>query len=406
MTYKNLYIDGILSDLTVTDGSISHIEAAKPDFNNHNTNTVDCHGKRWALPAFVNMHTHSAMSLFRSAGSGLPLQQWLHDTIFPMEAKLTPDDIYRGALQAFDEMRASGTTAFNDMYFCTESTLRAAREKGMLGTVSLSVTDADFDNPEKAIQTRHFFDHYEHLTANLPPELTLAVAPHAIYSVSAKNLRYVADFACEHSLPFHIHISETQAERENCIKEHGVPTVVYLDKLGILDKVGSRFIGAHALWLDETEIRILGDHHATVVHCPNSNLKLGSGFRFLYNELRDAGVNVTLGTDGCASSDNLDMIEAMKVMSLLQKGTRLDASALPAEEVFRIATHNGYRALGIDYCGLCIGARANFFLVDISRPPFTILKQPDLTPEQRKHLFLNQLVYAAHGDCITETITA
>lgn len=412
MIYKNLYIDGHLSDLTVTDGIITSIQPVQSGvgiqdsvINNHDSRTVDCHAMRWALPAMVNMHTHSAMTLFRSAGSGLPLQQWLHDTIFPLEAKLTPDDIYRGALQAFDEMRSSGTTAFNDMYFCTESTIRAAAEKRMGGIVSLSVTDADFEDPDKALQTHRFFNDYDRTVSRLPHGITLAVAPHAIYSVSGKHLRYIADFAHEHGLPFHIHLSETQTERENCLKEHGVPPVVYLDQLGIFDKVGQHFIGAHALWFDETEIRILGDHQVTVVHCPNSNLKLGSGFRFLYNELRDAGVNVTLGTDGCASSDNLDMIEAMKVMSLLQKGTRLDAAALPADEVFRIATENGYRALGMDNCGIRTGAHANFFLVDISRPPFTILHQQDLSPEQRNSLFLNQLIYAAHGDCITETIT-
>lgn len=406
MTYKNIYIDGILSDLTVTDGIISRIEAAQPESMEPVAQTLDCKALRWALPAFVNMHTHSSMTLFRSAGSGQPLQQWLHETIFPLEAKLTPDDVYRGALDAFEEMRNSGTTAFNDMYFNIESTLQAAIEKNMRGIVSLSVTDADFENPEKAEKTHQFFKDFDRLATCLPKGVTVAVAPHAIYSVSKKNLCYVTDFAREHNLPLHIHISETQAERENCLKEHGVPPVIYLDKLGILNKTGSRFIGAHALWLDESEIHILGEHHANVVHCPNSNLKLGSGFRFLYCELRDAGVNVTLGTDGCASSDNLDMVEAMKTMSLLQKGTRLDASVLPADEVFRIATENGYRALGMDDCGLRTGARANFFLVDISRPPFSILQHPELSPNQRNSLFLNQFIYAAHGNSITKTITA
>lgn len=394
MIYRNIYVDGVLSDITVSGGMITSVAVAGskpvPD-----EDSVDFHGERWALPGMVNMHTHSAMTLLRSEGSGLPLQRWLNEAIFPHEAKLTSDDIYTGALEACLEMKESGTTAFNDMYFCIESTVRAAHETGICGNIALSVTDQDFDNGN--IKKFQFLD---------SKDISTSISPHSIYAVNVQHLKYLADFANEHDTLYHIHLSETQKEREDCIREHGVPPVVYLDQLGVLDKVGSHLVAAHSLWLDKTEIQLLGEHRATVVHCPNSNLKLGSGCRFLYTELRDAGVNVTLGTDGCASSDNLDMVEAMKVMSLLQKGTRNDPSVLPAEEVFQVATKNGYRALRLDDAVIKEGHRANFFLVDISKRVFKGVMDNNINPKERTKLFLNRFIYAAHGDAVTDTFTA
>ena len=310
MLYRNIYVDGVLSDITVDSGKIARIEPIGSDYEAQRREKGD--EFFFALPSLVNMHTHSAMTLLRSAGSGLPLFRWLNEAIFPREAQLTSEDIYRGALDACEEMRQTGTTAFNDMYFSIESTLHAAKETNLQANIALSVTDRDCEDKQLIAK---FLDSIHHRFEE--SGCTFSIAPHSIYTVSAHNLQMLADFAKEHQTLFHIHLSETQKEREDCLRENGVPPVVYLDRLGIFDKVGSKFIGAHSLWLDPTEIEILGSHHVTAVHCPNSNLKLGSGYRFLYTELRDAGVNVTLGTDGCASSDNLDMVEAMKVMSLL-----------------------------------------------------------------------------------------
>jgi 5-methylthioadenosine/S-adenosylhomocysteine deaminase len=394
-TYRNLYIDGCCSDLTVTDDRVVSIEPADPtkEFDD----SIDCNGSFWALPAMVNMHTHSAMTLFRSAGSGLPLQPWLHEVIFPREAQLTPDDVFMGVRQACDEMRASGTLALNDMYFHVDQAIRAVCQAHMEGNIALSVTDNDFNTEG---EFRQLLSRFDSLQQQCGDDITLTIAPHSIYAVNAKHLQYLADFTHERNLPYHIHISETQAERENCIRQNGVPPVVWLDRLGILDKTQSCFIGAHALWLDDTEIALLGERHCNVVHCPNSNLKLGSGCRFRYVELRDAGVNVTLGTDGCASSDNLDLLEAMKVMSLLQKGTRQDPSVLPSHEVFQVATANGWHALHRPHRGLKPGDKARFFLVDINRNIFSGVTDPQLSPSQRQTLFLDRLIYAAHSDTI------
>ncbi len=390
-------MDGVLSDITVDSGKIARIKPIGPDYEAQRREKGD--EFFFALPSLVNMHTHSAMTLLRSAGSGLPLFRWLNEAIFPREAQLTSDDIYRGALDACEEMRQTGTTAFNDMYFSIESTLRAAKETNLQANIALSVTDRDCEDKQLFAK---FLDSIHHRFEE--SGCTFSIAPHSIYTVSAHNLQMLADFAKEHQTLFHIHLSETQKEREDCLHENGVPPVVYLDRLGIFDKVGSKFIGAHSLWLDPTEIEILGSHHVTVVHCPNSNLKLGSGYRFLYTELRDAGVNVTLGTDGCASSDNLDMVEAMKVMSLLQKGVRNDPSVLPAEEVLKVASNNGRKALGLPDNSIVEGNVADFFLISTNNRFFKNIEYINSTPTQIHQEFLNRLIYAADGNAVSQVI--
>lgn len=390
-------MDGVLSDITVDSGKIARIEPIGSDYEAQRRKKGD--EFFFALPSLVNMHTHSAMTLLRSAGSGLPLFRWLNEAIFPREAQLTPDDIYRGALDACEEMRQTGTTAFNDMYFSIESTLRAAKETNLQANIALSVTDRDCEDKQLFAK---FLDSIHHRFEE--SGCTFSIAPHSIYTVSAHNLQMLADFAKEHQTLFHIHLSETQKEREDCLRENGVPPVVYLDRLGIFDKVGSKFIGAHSLWLDPTEIEILGSHHVTAVHCPNSNLKLGSGYRFLYTELRDAGVNVTLGTDGCASSDNLDMVEAMKVMSLLQKGVRNDPSVLPADEVLKVASNNGRKALGLPDNSIVEDNVADFFLISTNNRVFKNIEYINSTPTQIHQEFLNRLIYATDGNAVSQVI--
>ena len=397
MLYRNIYVDGVLSDITVDSGKIARIKPIGSDYEAQRREKGD--EFFFALPSLVNMHTHSAMTLLRSAGSGLPLFRWLNEAIFPREAQLTSDDIYRGALNACEEMRQTGTTAFNDMYFSIGSTLRAAKETNLQANIALSVIDRDCEDKQLFAK---FLDSIHHRFEE--SGCTFSIAPHSIYTVSAHNLQMLADFAKEHQTLFHIHLSETQKEREDCLHENGVPPVVYLDRLGIFDKVGSKFIGAHSLWLDPTEIEILGSHHVTAVHCPNSNLKLGSGYRFLYTELRDAGVNVTLGTDGCASSDNLDMVEAMKVMSLLQKGVRNDPSVLPAEEVLKVASNNGRKALGLPDNSIVEGNVADFFLISTNNRVFKNIEYINSTPTQIHQEFLNRLIYAADGNAVSQVI--
>ena len=198
-------------------------------------------------------------------------------------------------------------------------------------------------------------------------------------------------FAREKGLKIHIHLSETRKEVEDCMAQHdGMSPVEYLDKLGVL---GPDVIAAHTLWLSENDVRILGERGVTCVHNVNSNLKLASGYKFLYNELRDAGANICLGTDGCASSNNLDMLETMKTSAMIQKAWRDDPSAMPINEIMAMSSANAGKALGLNIGKIEAGALADILIVDTQNYNF-------LSPGS----FEANLVYSAHSDCIDSMI--
>ena len=217
------------------------------------------------------------------------------------------------------------------------------------------------------------------------------LAFHAIYSVSEPMMIWAADFARKHDLPLHIHLCETKKEVDDCKAAHGGLTPVeYLDSIGVL---GPNLLAAHCLWLSENDIALLAKHGVHCIHNINSNTKLSSGYKFLYNELRDAGVNVCIGTDGCASSNNLDILEAMKTSALFQKAWRNDPKALPLPELLDMATINGARALRLNSGKLEKGALADISIVETDSSYF-------LSPGP----FLANLVYSAHSDCIDSVI--
>lgn len=202
---------------------------------------------------------------------------------------------------------------------------------------------------------------------------------------------WAVDFARKHGLKIHIHLSETAKEVEDCRREHGgMSPVEYLDSLGVL---GPDVIAAHTLWLSDNDVKILGERGVTCVHNINSNLKLSSGYRFRYNELKAAGANVCLGTDGCGSSNNLDLLEAMKTSAIVQKAWREDPSAMPLEDLADMVTVNAAKALGIDTGRLEVGALADILIIDIDNYQF-------LSPGS----FLANLVYSAHSDCVDSVI--
>jgi 5-methylthioadenosine/S-adenosylhomocysteine deaminase len=218
-----------------------------------------------------------------------------------------------------------------------------------------------------------------------------AIAIHAIYSVREEMIVWATEFARRHGLKIHIHVSETRKEVEDCKVQHGgMSPVEYLDSLGVL---GPDVIAAHTLWLSDDDVRILGERGVTCVHNVNSNLKLASGYKFLYNELRDAGANICLGTDGCASSNNLDMLETMKTSAMIQKAWRDDPSAMPLDELMAMATSNAGKALGLNIGKIEAGALADILIVDTDNYNF-------LSPGS----FEANLVYSAHSDCIDSVI--
>ncbi|MCQ2261456.1 MAG: amidohydrolase [Bacteroidales bacterium] len=381
---KNVLLNNDVTNILIEDRHIAQIgEQIMPP-----AEAVTIDGTSMAaFPTFANMHTHAAMNLFRGYANDLPLMTWLNDWIWPKEKNLDDDIIYWGTRLACTEMIKSGTTAFSDMYFHIPAAARAAYEMGIRGTLGITVFgDAD-DLTEAVIEdTLRTLEPYQEL-------INIAIAPHAVYTVSEKGLKRCAEMAKKYGLLYHIHMSETQNEVDNCLKQYACRPYELLERLGILDLTEGHFSGAHSLYVDDNEIAIMGHHHITATHNPCSNLKLGSGHFFRYTELRDAGVNVTLGTDGCSSSNNLDMIEAAKFMSYLQKGVRQDPTVLPASELLQVATQNGFQTLGIDAGAIETGRCADLMLVSLDNLAFV--------PNNDT---LANLFYAAHGDAVDTVI--
>lgn len=343
---------------------------------------------RAVIPGFVNAHAHSAMTLFRGIGEDVPLEQWLNERVWPYEARLDDEMVYWGAKLACLEMIHTGTTTFNDMYWHVSGTIRAAEEMGMRSVQSYCWID-NFDE-EKALKKRMKMEKMYEDSLQWGPLTHFALAPHAIYTVSEKGWKWIARFAKENNLIIHTHLAETRAELEQSERDFGMSPTEYLNRLGVL---GPNLIAAHSLWLSSEDIKILGSHHVNTVHNPNSNFKLASGYKFKYNELRDAGANVCIGTDGCASSNSLDMVDSMKAAALMQKVWRNDPSAVPLNELIEMATCNGAKALRIKTGKIATGYLADLALIDLNHPAFV----PD-------HDFYANLIYAANGDCVDTVI--
>ena len=350
---------------------------------------MDCTGKV-AIPGFINMHTHAGMALMRGIGEDMVFQDWIRE-IWRIEAGFDYDYVYWSAKVACIEMIRTGTTTFNDQYWFFQACQKAASEMGIRPAVGYDIID--HGDPEEAKRQMDQCERkYEEVRNQWKAEGAIyELAFHAIYSVSEPMMIWAADFARRHDLPLHIHLSETLKEVEDCKARHGgLSPVEYLDAIGVL---GPNLLAAHCLWLSEHDIELLAARGVHCIHNINSNTKLSSGYRFLYNELRDAGVNVCIGTDGCASSNNLDILEAMKTSALFQKAWRNDPKALPLDELLDMATINGARALRLDSGRLEEGALADISIVETDSSYF-------LSPGP----FLANLVYSAHSDCIDSVI--
>ncbi len=307
------------------------------------------------VPAFYNAHTHAAMSLLRGYANDMPLQTWLRDYIWPYEDKLSAADIRRGSELAVSEMVSTGSVFFNDMYFDIEETIDEVARAGMRACIGITVMD---NHPLALLEEKkRFLSEWKDPTGG---RITLAVAPHAIYTVGEERLRMASTLARENGLKLHIHLSETATEVEDCLRAHGTTPVRYLDSLGFL---GPDVIAAHCIHVDREEWDILAGHGVTAVHCPCSNMKLGSG-RFPYEMAIASGVRIALGTDGCSSNDNLDMREECKFAALLAKLAG-DPTIAPAGEVLKWATRSGAEAFGIDGGVISEGKVADAVLLDL-----------------------------------------
>ena len=387
---KNIVTEGIESDILIDEGFIvAVVPAGSENLEDAAAfaEVVDCTGKT-AFPGFVNMHTHAGMALMRGIGEDIAFHQWL-DRIWKLELAIDEEYVYHATKVACLEMIKTGTTTFNDHYWHMPMAHKAAMEMGLRPVLAYVICDRN-DPKESERQKAQCQEMYEQaMTWN--DHSTFAIAIHAIYSVREEMILWVTQFARERGLKIHIHVSETSKEIEDCKAQHsGMSPVEYLDSLGVL---GPDVIAAHTLWLSENDVRILGERGVNCVHNVNSNLKLASGYRFLYNELRDAGANICLGTDGCASSNNLDMLETMKTSAMIQKAWRNDPSAMPLSELTAMATENAGKALGLEIGKIREGALADILIVDTQNYNF-------LSPGS----FEANFVYSAHSDCIDSVI--
>ena len=385
---KNIKVDNVLSDVLLDGGLISRIVSAGESVSfPEGTDVVDCDGMT-LMPGLVNMHTHAGMALMRGVGEDIPLHEWL-DRIWLLEKNLDEEYVYHATKVACLEMIKTGTTTFNDQYWYMPMAYKAASELGLRAALSYVFLDRN-DPAESERQKAQCQQMYE-LSRTWGDTAQLLISIHAIYSVREEMMLWAVNFARQRGLRIHIHVSETEKEVKDCMSQHdGMSPVEYLDSLGIL---GPDVIAAHTLWLSENDIDILGRRGVTCVHNVNSNLKLSSGYRFRYNELRDAGANVCLGTDGCASSNNLDMLETMKTSAMVQKAWRKDPSAMPLDELMSMATSGASKALGINSGKIEEGALADLLIIDTDNYNF-------LSPGS----FEANLVYSAHSDCVDSVI--
>lgn len=341
-----------------------------------------------AVPSFINGHTHAAMTLLRGYADDMPLKEWLETKIWPVEAHMTEEDVYWGTKLACLEMIKSGTTFFNDMYWHWRGTARAVQEMGIRAAISAVFIDL-FDQKK----TREQMALNEALYAargQFGPRVTFTLGPHALYTVSQEALQWCAEFARDKGVLVHFHLSETEEEIQGCLRDHGVRPVKFLEEIGFL---GPHLVASHCVWLNNEDMDILQAHDVRVVHNPTSNMKLAVGAVFPYPQLRQRGLITALGTDGCSSNNNLDMLENAKFASLLQKFHTGDPVAMPAPEALEMITVKGAQAFGLDSGFIGAGRWADIALVD--------LNCPQLTP----HFHLaSDLIYAANGSCIDTVI--
>lgn len=345
--------------------------------------------KKAAVPGLFNCHTHAAMTLFRGFADDMSLQDWLEKKIWPLEGKLSKDDVYWGSKLACLEMIRTGTTFFSDMYWNVPHVAKAVGESGIRAALSAAFVDVKGESErEKNIALNEQLYKEIHNTAD--GRIRMALGPHAPYSASKEALLWCREFADKHNLPIHIHVSENWREVSESVKKTGLRPVEYLEKIGFL---GSNVIACHCAWVNDNEISIMAKRKVKVVHNPASNLKLASACSFPYAKLTNAGVPVLLGTDGAASNNSLDMFGAMRLASLLQKGVDANPMALPAREAFSMATADSANAFGIDAGKIGEGKLADLLLVD--------LRRPETVPN---HNLISNLVYSASGSCVDATI--
>lgn len=338
-------------------------------------------------PGFVNGHTHLGMSYFRNYADDLKLMDWLENEIWPIENKLTADDIYWSSLLSICENIKSGVTNFCDMYYEMDRVCDATIISGIRGTLTRGLTDNDGKGKEKLKSVRELYNNY-HNKAN--GRIKVVPAPHAIYTCSENFLREISDLSKDLDGIINIHLSETKGEVENSLKEHGMTPISYVNSLGLLD---NHVIAAHCVHITDEEISLIKDKKFYPIYNPTSNLKLASGFTPVEKLLKN-NIIMGIGTDGDSSNNSQNLLQDMHIGAIVNKAREMDEQAVKAIEILKMATINGQRALGISKAGLI----KEDYLADLT---IFSLKSSNFTP---KNNLINALVYSATAEDVRDVL--
>lgn len=342
-------------DILIEDSYIKNIQK---NITDDEAQKVNLNGKV-VMPGFINTHAHVPMSLFKESVDGYLLQDWLEKKIWPIEDKLTSDDIYKYSKITFDEMINTGTTCINDQYFNTEDIIKAANDKKIRIELTRTLMDSDGNGKQRLDELKYILDKY----SDYNPNITFNVGVHGLYTSNEKYIKEVTDFARKNNLKIHMHFCENSKEVEDIKREYKVEYPAQ-----VLERYfrGIKLILAHCVKLTDEDIKILKELDVSVSHCPVSNLKLGCGVAPV-QKLLDNDINVTLGTDGQGSGSNMDMFETMKFAALLQKGINENPLNMMAYDVIKLATINGAKALGKEneIGSIDINKKADLIAIDL-----------------------------------------
>jgi 5-methylthioadenosine/S-adenosylhomocysteine deaminase len=346
------------------------------------------------MPGLINAHTHLPMAIFRGMADDLPLETWLQEYIFPAEGRhIAPGSAATGTRLSAAEMMLSGTTCCCDGYFLADHVAETLEQCGLRAISGQGVIDfpaPGISDPARKLDVaRNHLERWRNRSELIRP----SVFCHAPYTCSADTLKTAKALAREYGVLFQIHAAETRTEREQCIQTNGCSIVAYLDHLGVLDE---DTLLIHTVWIDDDDIALMARRRSAAVHCPESNMKLASGVAPVPDML-DAGVRIGLGTDGCASNNDLDLLGEMDIAAKLHKVHRLDPTVMNADSVLGMATIGGARALGLDHLigSLETGKQADLIIMD--------LNQPHLTP---LYYLPSHIVYAARAADVQDVMIA
>jgi len=373
--------------ITILENKIKEIGAGAPQ----NTKNLYNANRKIIIPGFVNAHTHLPMTMYRGLADDLPLKTWLEDHIWPAEAKQTNEKNVRNAAKlGLEEMIRTGTTTFCDMYFFSDAIAEETEKIGLRAVMNEALLDFptnSYQNINEALIKAEAFINKWSNHSLINPSLVF----HATYSCSKETLLRIKLLAEKYSVHFTTHISETEDEVNNVSNQQGHNPVQYLNKLGMLNE---KLLAAHCVWLNESDQELFALKGAHIAHCPSSNLKLGSGIAPIPSYL-EKGINVALGTDGCASNNNLDMVEEMRLAALLHKGVNHNPTLIPAREALKMATINGAKALGLDHKigSIEAGKLADLVFIDTNN-----------TFMQPIYDYYSALVYSMNSSCIDTVI--